>query len=151
MRFPKLMILALLVGLLSLLQLGCGATRGQTGTLVGGGAGAAIGGGLTGSGWGALAGAVLGGLAGGAIGTELDRLDRERMGYALAQVPPGQPYAWTNPNTGAQWQMTPRDMYTAPYGQQCREYSVLARIGGEIQETYGTACLQPDGTWQVVS
>lgn len=33
----------------------------------------------------------------------------------------------------------------------CREYSQGVTIGGQRQSSYGVACLQPDGSWQVVS
>ena len=35
-------------------------------------------------------------------------------------------------------------------GQTCREYQSTTTIDGRPQRTYGTACLQPDGTWQIV-
>ena len=35
-------------------------------------------------------------------------------------------------------------------GGYCREYSQTVRVGGRIQESYGTACLQPDGSWRIV-
>lgn len=34
---------------------------------------------------------------------------------------------------------------------QCREYTRTIYIGGQPQQGFGTACLQPDGSWQVVS
>ena len=34
--------------------------------------------------------------------------------------------------------------------QTCREYQSTTTIDGRPQNTYGTACLQPDGTWQIV-
>lgn len=36
----------------------------------------------------------------------------------------------------------------APY---CREFTKDVLIGGQMQKSYGTACLQPDGSWQVVN
>ncbi len=33
----------------------------------------------------------------------------------------------------------------------CREYSQSVSIGGQRQSSYGTACMQPDGSWQVIS
>jgi hypothetical protein len=33
----------------------------------------------------------------------------------------------------------------------CREYTGTIYVGGRAQQGYGTACLQPDGSWQVVS
>jgi hypothetical protein len=32
----------------------------------------------------------------------------------------------------------------------CREYQAPAVVGGEPGNTYGTACLQPDGSWRIV-
>ena len=32
----------------------------------------------------------------------------------------------------------------------CREYYGPANVGGKVVQTYGNACLQPDGSWQIV-
>lgn len=32
----------------------------------------------------------------------------------------------------------------------CREYTRTVYIGARAQEAYGTACLQPDGSWMIV-
>lgn len=47
-------------------------------------------------------------------------------------------------------------VYTAPapvaYGttqRYCREYNGQALVAGRYQQTYGTACMQPDGSWQI--
>jgi hypothetical protein len=32
----------------------------------------------------------------------------------------------------------------------CREYQQRVTIGGVARETYGTACMQPDGSWKMV-
>ncbi|MGH7087306.1 MAG: hypothetical protein ACREFQ_00215 [Stellaceae bacterium] len=34
--------------------------------------------------------------------------------------------------------------------ETCREYQSTAIIDGRPQQTYGTACLQPDGTWRII-
>jgi hypothetical protein len=36
-------------------------------------------------------------------------------------------------------------------GRYCREYQRMADIGGRQQQVYGTACMMPDGSWQIVS
>jgi hypothetical protein len=36
-------------------------------------------------------------------------------------------------------------------GRYCREYQRMADIGGVPQQIYGTACMMPDGSWQIVS
>jgi len=33
----------------------------------------------------------------------------------------------------------------------CREYQSTTRVGGRLQPSYGTACLQPDGSWEIVN
>jgi len=43
------------------------------------------------------------------------------------------------------------DPYTASNGQTCREYQTTMTIDGQPQQTHGTACLQPDGTWRIVN
>jgi hypothetical protein len=35
-------------------------------------------------------------------------------------------------------------------GLTCREYQHSITVGGETEEAYGTACLQPDGAWKIV-
>ena len=35
-------------------------------------------------------------------------------------------------------------------GRYCREYSERVQIGGQLRESYGTACMQPDGTWRII-
>lgn len=36
------------------------------------------------------------------------------------------------------------------YGQPCREFQQTVTIGGRSEQAYGTACLQADGSWQIV-
>jgi hypothetical protein len=42
-------------------------------------------------------------------------------------------------------------VYQTPQGQYCREYQGTLNIGGHPQPSYGTACLQPDGTWRLMN
>ncbi|MBC7908387.1 MAG: hypothetical protein H7Y60_16790 [Rhodospirillaceae bacterium] len=41
--------------------------------------------------------------------------------------------------------------YTDGYGRYCREYQSMMTVGGSAQRGYGTACLQPDGSWRIVN
>lgn len=43
-----------------------------------------------------------------------------------------------------------RDGYSTS-GRYCREFQQHVIIGGRTEQAYGTACQQPDGSWQVVS
>ena len=36
-------------------------------------------------------------------------------------------------------------------GQQCREFLQEVTVGGKTEQAYGTACLQPDGAWKIIS
>lgn len=36
-----------------------------------------------------------------------------------------------------------------PSSGYCREFNQGTSIGGRVQPTYGTACMQPDGSWQI--
>jgi surface antigen len=97
-----------------------------------------------------LGGAVLGGLLGGSIGKTMDDADRMRMNHALESSPTNHTTAWSNPDNGNHYSVTPLRTYTRDSGQPCREYSTVATIGGKRQEIYGTACRQADGSWKVV-
>jgi surface antigen len=100
-----------------------------------------------------IGGAVAGGFIGGAIGRSMDKTDYLYMNNAMRNAPPGEPYAWNNPN-GNSYVVTPRDEYVQPQsGQPCRDYAMKAQIAGKRKPKtiYGTACRMNDGTWRVVS
>lgn len=58
---------------------------------------------------------------------------------------------WVNPDTGNSGGVTPVRTFSDSQGQPCREFISTIVIGGQQQQGYGTACRQPDGTWQIVS
>jgi len=95
---------------------------------------------------GALAGAVLGG----SIGKNMDDTDKLRVNQALNSNAVGQPAYWTNTNSGTNYQVTPVRNVSVDGNPYCREYRTTAIIAGKKQQMYGTACRQPDGTWQAV-
>jgi surface antigen len=127
---------------------GIGAALGAAG---GGLLGAAAGGGATGI----AAGVLLGGLLGGATGSYLDDQDKRTAAattqQALDSKPSGTTTTWRNPDSGNSGSVTPIRTYQADNGRYCREYEQTVTIGGKPQKSYGTACRQPDGTWQIVS
>jgi surface antigen len=100
------------------------------------------------------AGVVLGGLVGNQIGRSLDRQDillanRAELD-ALERYPDGERSSWENPNNGNRGYTTPTRTYEAEPQSYCREYQTTIVVGGRAQTGYGTACRQPDGTWQIV-
>lgn len=41
------------------------------------------------------------------------------------------------------------EVYRDERGRYCREYQTTGTVGGKVEPLYGTACLQPDGSWQL--
>ncbi|MCZ6454581.1 MAG: RT0821/Lpp0805 family surface protein [Alphaproteobacteria bacterium] len=128
------------------------------GTIIGGIGGAVIGSQI-GSGSGQLVATALGTFAGALIGADigksLDRADQLAMRQAEQQAhsaPIGDQIVWNNPDSGNSGSVTPvREGTNARSGAYCREYQTKVTVGGREQRAYGTACQQPDGSWQVVS
>ena len=129
--------------------------KAMLGGLLGAGAGAGIAA-LAGGGPGAIVGAAVGGaLIGGYVGHKLDNRDKQLAAQAaqraFEQNQAGQPSVWNNPDSGNSGSITPTKTYQLATGQYCRQYNQTIVIGGEPQQAYGTACRQPDGTWQIQS
>ena len=75
----------------------------------------------------------------------------ETFQYALENNKTNEAAAWVNPDTVRSGTLVPLRTFQNADGQYCREYVTTIIIGGEEQQGYGTACRQPDGTWQIVS
>jgi surface antigen len=121
-------------------------------------AGAAIGGAVGhnfGSGRGkalaTFAGAVLGAFAGSSIGRQLDGYDELQAQRALEYNQTGYASSWVNPDTGREVTIVPVETYQRDSGQYCREYRTQVEVGSGVEEAYGTACRQPDGSWKIVN
>ena len=97
-----------------------------------------------------MVGSVAGAAIGGSIGRTMDETDRLNAAMALENVQTGVPSTWINPDTGYQYVMTPTNTYSGAAGP-CREYTMDATIGGRTEQVYGTACRQPDGSWQIAN
>jgi surface antigen len=96
------------------------------------------------------AGTLLGAYLGGSMGKNMDDADKAKMNNALENNTVGQPAYWHNPNTGANYHVTPVKNVSVHGNQYCREYRTTANIAGKEQQVYGTACRKPDGSWKVV-
>jgi len=92
-------------------------------------------------------GALLGILLGGSIGNAIDQLDERCVGQVLEHAGSDQTVGWRNPDSGASYQVTPRRTWQEE-GRYCREYTTTVRIDGRPQQAWGTACRQPDGSWE---
>lgn len=125
----------------------------QAGTIIGGVLGGVLGA-QVGKGDGRTAAIIAGSLAGaaigGSIGRTMDDNDRRRVAETLEGVRTGVPNTWRNPDTGAQYSVTPTRTYETSSGP-CREFTTEAIIDGKREKIYGTACRQPDGSWRVMN
>ena len=108
------------------------------GAVIGGIAGAQVGDG-TGQLVAVGAGVLLGALVGSEIGQSLDKADQvyaaQAYNESIDTTPTGTTTSWANPDSG----------------QYCREFQQTITVGGQTEDAYGTACRQPDGTWQIAS
>lgn len=122
----------------------------------------AVGGGLLGStigkGSGRLvavgAGTLLGGLIGSEIGNSLDKADQAAAAQAYhraGDAPIGETITWRNPESGNYGTVTPSREGRSDDGRYCREYQSSIYVGGKVEQGVGTACRNPDGSWQIVS
>jgi surface antigen len=125
-------------------------TKQQTGAVggavIGGVVGSTIGGG-TGRTVAIVAGTVAGALLGSHIGKRMDEADRLKAAQVLEQNNTGKSTTWRNPDTGAEYTVTPTRTYEAN-AQPCREFTVDAMVDGKPGQVKGTACRQADGSWK---
>ena len=80
-----------------------------------------------------------------------DDYRRRRQAYA---APSGGAYARQAPVAPAPRPVStpaPQRNSTVAYGQTCRPYVKSVTIGGRRQQTFGTVCRQPDGSWRFAS
>ncbi len=97
------------------------------------------------------AGTLLGFLVGNNIGRSMDEADRTCLTQSLEHAEDGQEIVWTNPDSGARYQVTPTKTIQVAENRYCREYTSTATIAGKTETTYGQACRQPDGAWEIKS
>lgn len=128
--------------------------REEIGAILGGVAGGALGAHVS-KGDDRLAGTIIGTIAGavigGYIGRRLDKADETCMGQVFEHAPTGRQVRWTNPDTGARYEVTPKRTYRRNDGRYCREYTADATIGRRDRTVTGVACRRSDGTWEIVS
>ena len=156
MRTPKIA-----AAVAAVVLLGACADQGpkqQAGTVLGG-VGGAVAGAQFGSGKGRLVGVAAGTLIGALLGSEIGKsLDRADMAYvqrtnqqAFEYGRSGAAQTWRNPDSGHYGAVVPRPAYQTSGGQYCREFQQTITVGGRTEQGYGTACRQPDGSWQIVN
>jgi surface antigen len=102
-----------------------------------------------------VAGALGGAYLGDRIGYAMDQPSSPRTsGAPYADIPLFDQDAYQvpyTPNYVAPSAPEPSAIYMdSSYGGYCRTFSQPVQVGNHVEEDYGTACMQPDGTWRVV-
>lgn len=96
-----------------------------------------------------IVGTIAGAMIGRHIGETMDDADRMQTAQALNNTRTGVGTTWVNPDNGNRYTVTPTATFERNEGP-CREFRLDAQVGDNPnEEVYGTACLQPDGSWLV--
>lgn len=117
------------------------------GMLLGGAAGGIVGNSI-GKGHGRTAAVISGAVLGSAIGSGV--YEQRCSEDVFEQTPVGMPINWADTNNDEYYAVTSTREYRTA-GRYCREYQARATVGGHTRDTYGTACMQPDGSWEIVN
>lgn len=147
---------AIVTGLAACSADGGGPNKSDTGLVLGGIAGGVVGNQI-GKGRGnvlaTVAGAVVGGIIGSEIGRNMDERDRqlaqEAEFDALERGQSGVSRQWRNPDNGRYGEIVPSKPYKRG-ANDCRDFTHTVYIDGRPQQMRGTACRNPDGSWQNV-
>ena len=137
---------------MSVALVGCNSNGGQkenngrvVGTIIGGLIGAASGDNNRGAK--IVVGMLVGNLIGGKIGKSMDENDRRNAKHALERNRTNQPMAWTNPDNGNRFRVTPKRTYQTANNTPCREYETEAWVQGQHRVIQGRACRDRSGNW----
>jgi hypothetical protein len=80
---------------------------------------------------------------------EVQQREHEAAQISAATAPLGERIIWQE--GGASGYVVATREGTTPSGRYCREFQHQVSIGGRVEQAYGTACRNPDGSWEVVS
>lgn len=80
---------------------------------------------------------------------EAQQREYEAAQVAAATAPIGERIVWQKGDASGYTVATREG--TSETGRYCREFQQNVRVGGRTEQAYGTACRNPDGSWQVIS
>jgi hypothetical protein len=80
---------------------------------------------------------------------EEQQREHEAAQIAATNAPVGERITWSEGRANGMVVATREGTSTS--GRYCREFQQRVSIGGNTEEAYGTACRQPDGSWEVVA
>jgi hypothetical protein len=80
---------------------------------------------------------------------EAQQREYEAAQVAATTAPIGERIVWSE--GGASGSVIATREGTSTNGRYCREFQQEVNVGGRVEQAYGTACMNPDGSWEVVS
>lgn len=81
--------------------------------------------------------------------TEYQQRAYEDAQIRASTAPIGETIRWHD--AGVSGTVTPTREGTSSLNRYCREFQKTVTIGNRTEQAYGTACMQPDGAWEVIS
>lgn len=91
-------------------------------------------------------------LVGAGVGSSMDQIDQACVARILEYAPDRAPVRWYGAANmdygGPAFAITPLRTFERN-GQFCRDYQVTATVGGQDEQSYGTACRMTDGVWRI--
>lgn len=94
---------------------------------------------------------VGGALLGAIVGHSVDRSNEHCAYQALEYGRPDTQVVWADPNADYSYTITPGAIQQQDDGRYCREYQAKVLVDGRMQDGYGRACREPDGSWEMVN
>jgi hypothetical protein len=79
---------------------------------------------------------------------EQQQREHEQTLRKALQAPVGETIRWKDRDASGSVTVTREG--TSSVGRYCREYTQEVNIGGDSQQVYGTACRNPDGSWEIM-
>ena len=95
-----------------------------------------------------ILGSIAGAAVGGSVGHSMADVDKLKTAQTLEGVRTGVPSSWRNPDSGNEYVVVPTRTFDSN-GGPCRDYTIDAVVAGKQDKIFGTACRQPDGSWQI--
>lgn len=80
---------------------------------------------------------------------EAQQREHEAAQVQATTAPLNQPVTWNDGN--ASGSVTAVREGTSNNGRYCREFQQTIEVGGKKEDAFGTACQNPDGSWEIVS
>ncbi len=65
-------------------------------------------------------------------------------------APVGEKIVWDEGDSSG-YVVATKEGSSSQTGLTCREYQQSITVGGQTEQAYGQACLQPDGSWEIVN